>query len=103
VTFAYKNLQRLSIIDPNNPENDIAGGSSNFYTVAEEFSRAHHQLCERMQSIALEDKTKSILFPILAGNYSTFEAQRDRMEELSRTKPWTNLRKEVNAFKRGKR
>ncbi|KAJ9142376.1 Poly(A) RNA polymerase protein 2 [Pleurostoma richardsiae] len=51
-TFAYKNPDRLSIIDPNNPENDIAGGSSNTERIMRYFSEAFGMLRQRMTTLA---------------------------------------------------
>ncbi len=84
--FAYKNHNRLSIIDPNNPANDIAGGSSNANTILTHFSNAHRELTERMAKLAHDPKRggQSILEVIMAGNYSSFENQRNYLEHLSK-------------------
>lgn len=83
--FPYRNFQRLSIIDPNNPANDIAGGSSQFRIIAQEFSTAHDQLCERMHNLSVSSRCKelSILDPLLAGNYTNYQKQRDRLERMA--------------------
>ena len=82
--FPYNNLDRLSIIDPNNPENDISGGSKNFSNVVEAFSLAHRLLSERMLEIrdVPEKQNASMLEVILAGNYSSFRLQRDHLQKL---------------------
>jgi non-canonical poly(A) RNA polymerase PAPD5/7 len=84
--FAYKNHDRLSIIDPNNPANDIAGGSSNARTILSHFAHAHQELTERMVQLAQDpDRAgQSILEVILGGNYSSFEKQRKYLEKLSK-------------------
>ncbi|KAI1823523.1 hypothetical protein F4861DRAFT_510135 [Xylaria intraflava] len=90
-TVVYRNLDRLSIIDPNNPENDIAGGSSNYHTIKDRFSKAYSDLKKAMlrstreatsgnPSGSVED---TLLYPLLAGNYSHFRYQRDWLEKLS--------------------
>ncbi|KAK4206578.1 putative Poly(A) RNA polymerase protein [Rhypophila decipiens] len=83
--FPYKNYDRLSIIDPNNPANDIAGGSANFATIRQVFSQAHDDLAERMYMLhdCPDAKDQSILGVILGGNYSSFESQRNHLRELS--------------------
>ncbi|KAK3303129.1 uncharacterized protein B0T15DRAFT_264647 [Chaetomium strumarium] len=84
--FPYKNHSRFSIIDPNNPANDIAGGSSNTGTIVSQFSRAHEQLTQRMTQLAQDPNRagQSILEVILGGNYSSFENQRNYLELLAR-------------------
>ncbi|KAH9988709.1 hypothetical protein F4779DRAFT_624022 [Xylariaceae sp. FL0662B] len=83
----YRNMDRLSILDPNNPENDIAGGSANTETILRHFSRAHAILRERMSILAkgasTGDSYSTLLGPLLAGNYSSFRLQRDYMKTLS--------------------
>ncbi|KAM7184609.1 hypothetical protein V8F33_012899 [Rhypophila sp. PSN 637] len=83
--FPYKNYDRLSIIDPNNPANDIAGGSANFATIRQVFSQAHDDLAQRMYMLhdRPDAKDQSILGVILGGNYSSFESQRNHLRELS--------------------
>ncbi|KAK0628771.1 hypothetical protein B0T17DRAFT_588797 [Bombardia bombarda] len=84
-SFAYKNYNRLSIIDPNNPENDIAGGSSNITTIVEVFSEAHSLLGKRMAELAQSPNRQnaSILEVVFAGNYSSFRYQRAHLNKLA--------------------
>ncbi|KAI0839893.1 hypothetical protein F5Y06DRAFT_264950 [Hypoxylon sp. FL0890] len=79
----YRNLDRLSILDPNNPENDIAGGSGNTETILNQFSQAFATLKARMAVLAWGGEG-TILEPLFAGNYSIFQRQRDHLEHLSR-------------------
>ncbi|EON99225.1 putative dna polymerase sigma protein [Phaeoacremonium minimum UCRPA7] len=79
--FAYKNPGRLSIIDPNNPENDISGGSSNTEKVMYYFSVAYKELQERMIK-APSAVGESILEVIMGGNYSSFRHQRDHLRKV---------------------
>ncbi|KAI8965103.1 hypothetical protein F5Y11DRAFT_313875 [Daldinia sp. FL1419] len=83
----YRNLDRLSILDPNNPDNDIAGGSKNTPTILAQFSKAHSMIQARMAELAKGTKTASfgntILGPLFAGNYSIFQVQRDYLERLA--------------------
>ncbi|KAI0477553.1 hypothetical protein GGR56DRAFT_414254 [Xylariaceae sp. FL0804] len=86
----YKNYDRLSIIDPNNPANDIAGGSSNTYTVLHQFSVAYSRLSQRMRELATRGSSaapdkfqNTILGPLLGGQYSHFQCQRDWLEKMA--------------------
>jgi non-canonical poly(A) RNA polymerase PAPD5/7 len=84
-TFAYKNHDRLSIIDPNNPENDIAGGSSKFHVIQTTFRELHALLRERVLA-ATQTRSQGycILKDLLGGNYSSFRRQRLHLEKLSK-------------------
>ena len=77
-------MDRLSIVDPNNPENDIAGGASNTARIMKAFSEAHHQLVIHMEKVAQmpDRRGASLLEPILAGNYSSFRLQREHLKKL---------------------
>ncbi|KAI1416656.1 hypothetical protein F5Y13DRAFT_120213 [Hypoxylon sp. FL1857] len=79
----YRNMDRLSILDPNNPENDIAGGSGNTETILRQFSQAHAILKSRMAVLA-QGGDGTILEPLFGGDYSIFQLQRDHLERLSR-------------------
>ncbi|KAI0183866.1 hypothetical protein EV127DRAFT_486713 [Xylaria flabelliformis] len=89
-TLVYRDLGRLSIIDPNNPENDISGGSSSFYLIKDCFSKAYDTLQSAMMQSASElsssssDDKKTLLYPLFAGNYSHFRLQRDWLQKLDR-------------------
>jgi non-canonical poly(A) RNA polymerase PAPD5/7 len=75
---------KFSIIDPNNPENDIAGGSSNTATIREFFSQAYNSLQSQMGELqySLLRKDECLLSCILAGNYKTFKMQRDHLSHI---------------------
>ncbi|KAH8666491.1 hypothetical protein BX600DRAFT_274394 [Xylariales sp. PMI_506] len=85
--IVYRNMDRLSIIDPNNPENDISGGSSNFGLVQQNFSNAYDDLNERMHELAREQSKvhgyDTLLAPIFGGNYSSFRLQRNYMKKIA--------------------
>lgn len=80
-------MDRLSIIDPNNPENDIAGGSSNFPLICRCFKSAYETLQKRMNTLAKGEKAvhgyHTILAPVLGGNYKTFRVQREYLKDIS--------------------
>ncbi|EAQ84734.1 hypothetical protein CHGG_08748 [Chaetomium globosum CBS 148.51] len=84
--FAYKNHNRLSIIDPNNPANDISGGSSNTNKILAHFANAHQELTKRMAQLSQDPNRagQSILKVIIGGNYSSFENQRNYLELLAK-------------------
>jgi non-canonical poly(A) RNA polymerase PAPD5/7 len=75
--------EKLSIVDPNNDENDIAGGSKNTPKILEAFSRAFRDLQNRMSelhSMPIDQRQgQSILGVILGGNYSSFDIQREHL------------------------
>jgi non-canonical poly(A) RNA polymerase PAPD5/7 len=77
---------RFSIIDPNNPANDIAGGSGNTQTIVRCFSDAHKALKSRMEYLQTlpkeQQKGQSILGCIIEGDYSSFEHQRRHLKDL---------------------
>lgn len=75
-------MNKFSIIDPNNAENDIAGGARNTETIVAAFSEAHQDLQERMTSIAQGAKHHSILEVVLGGNYSSFSERRAHLHRL---------------------
>ncbi|KAJ8125371.1 hypothetical protein O1611_g8269 [Lasiodiplodia mahajangana] len=90
-TLVYRNLDRLSIIDPNNPENDISGGSHNFYAIRDRFAKAYDTLQATMMQLAKEAtptpsdrKRRTLLYPLFAGNYAHFRDQRNWLEKLDR-------------------
>ncbi|KAH9232276.1 hypothetical protein K456DRAFT_37518 [Colletotrichum gloeosporioides 23] len=82
----YKNRDRLSVIDPNNPANDISGGSSNAGRILGEFRYAYQRLQKRMAELSQlgsrASQPTSILEAIYAGNYSSFRNQRAHLRRL---------------------
>lgn len=83
-TFTYRNPDRLSIIDPNNPANDISGGSQNYPQIKACFAEAHKLLQERIERIARGEIHNSILEIILGGNYAMFREQRNYLRKVHR-------------------
>lgn len=84
--FTYKNMDRLSIIDPNNEDNDISGGSKNTPAIMREFAEAYDAIKKRMVDLAklpMDQRAhQSILGVILQGDYSTYRYQRDYLREV---------------------
>ncbi|OTB09650.1 hypothetical protein M426DRAFT_6913 [Hypoxylon sp. CI-4A] len=89
-TVVYRNMDRLSIIDPNNSKNDISGGSKETPFILSQFSGAYSTLKARMAELATDKTAKSsvidgtILGSLFAGDYSSFVSQRRFLERLSK-------------------
>ncbi|KAG9673584.1 hypothetical protein KCU99_g4897, partial [Aureobasidium melanogenum] len=77
---------RLLIIDPNNYNNDISGGSSSVMKIFERFANAFRELniCMSDAEDAHKDNGDviSILERVWGGNYALFEAQRSRLRAV---------------------
>lgn len=80
-----QNAERLTIIDPNRPDNDISGGSHKINDVLDCFRRGHALLQRRLaavdQGVDVED---SILGCVWGGNYESFTYQREKLSKLHR-------------------
>ncbi|KAK5118087.1 hypothetical protein LTR62_004133 [Meristemomyces frigidus] len=80
-----QNSERLTIQDPNNPLNDISGGSAAIDTVLDCFRTAHGALQRRLAQIeAGVNVHGSILGCIWGGNYTSFIQQRAKLSTLHR-------------------
>ena len=79
-------MNRLSIMDPNNDANDISGGTGNIQVIKQCFSMAYYDLQKEMANLHFADNAErrdcSILGTILAGNYSSFVEQRNRLQKI---------------------
>ncbi|KAL3424418.1 poly(A) RNA polymerase cid14 [Phlyctema vagabunda] len=82
--YRNTNQVKFSIIDPNRSSNDIAGGSSNAAVIIKEFSKAFQLLQARMGHLqnAKDRKHESILGCLLAGDYTTFDLQREHLAHI---------------------
>ena len=78
---------RLSIEDPNNPDNDISGGTREILLIMNCFSEAHQVLKERMGSLAKGATHDSILSTIIAANYDEYTQQRRQLRKVFETHP----------------
>ncbi|KAL9092598.1 MAG: hypothetical protein Q9165_004402 [Trypethelium subeluteriae] len=78
---------RLSVIDPNNAQNDISGGTKLIKLILNVFSEAHQTLVQRMTELdeqtVDERKGRSILGSIVGGNYTSYERQREHLRVLA--------------------
>ncbi|GFP54994.1 hypothetical protein ACSS6W_002912 [Trichoderma asperelloides] len=81
-SFTYKKTDRLSIIDPNNPANDISGSSSNTEGVLSRFHDAYLTLRDRMQQVGNDPKCGGILDVLFKGDYSSFRMQRTFLQHI---------------------
>lgn len=86
ILYRAGNLERFSIIDPNNSTNDISGGSHNTFAIRKAFSQAFDDLRKRMSDLSAksiaERRGQSILGVILGGDYSSFAVQRIHLEKI---------------------
>lgn len=78
--YQQNKADRLAIIDPNKPDNDISGGSKNVMQIFDRFARAHFEVLEAMKSL----NRPSLLDWLLGGNYESFVFQRDHLRRLYR-------------------
>ena len=83
-----QNSNNLTIIDPNNRDNDISGGSRNIAAVLDLFRTAHSAIQRRLGQIRSGQKVdESILGCVWAGNYSSFIHQRNKLSLIHRGHP----------------
>ncbi|RDW60392.1 putative topoisomerase family protein TRF4 [Aspergillus mulundensis] len=93
--YKANNGSRLSIEDPNNPDNDISGGTREIALIFKSFSEAHHLLKDRLVSMALSGKSnESVLGTIIAANFDEYTELRWQLREVFDTDPrFAHLRK----------
>lgn len=65
-------------MDPNDPDNDISGGSRNVTLIFDRFSRAHLEIMKAIKS----PTRPSLLDWMLGGDYGTFANQRRHLQKL---------------------
>lgn len=80
--YEIDKLNRLAIIDPNNPDNDISGGSKNVMSIFRRFSQAHSEIMKAMKPPA----RRSLLDCMLGADYRTYDNQRRHLQKLYRQK-----------------
>ena len=78
-----RKADRLAIIDPNDSNNDISGGSRNIMLVFDKFSEAHSEISKALK----HRNRKSLLNWMLGGDYATFLWQRSHLRNLYK-KTW---------------
>ena len=78
--YQANKADRLAIMDPNNPDNDISGGSRNVTLIFKRFSQAHSMITNAMKTAS----SFSLLELMVGGDYSTFTRQRSHLQRLYR-------------------
>ena len=81
--------ERLCIIDPNNPDNDISGGTKEISLIFDCFANAYRVLKDRMTSSVMSstDNKSSFLEEILGANYESYFEQREHLRRLFENDP----------------
>ncbi|KAL4990475.1 hypothetical protein BDW68DRAFT_154297 [Aspergillus falconensis] len=81
--YKANNGPRLSIEDPNNPDNDISGGTREIALIFKSFAEAFRLLKDRLVSAAVSGKTnESILGTIIAANFDEYTELRWQLREV---------------------
>ncbi|PGH13657.1 hypothetical protein AJ79_03505 [Helicocarpus griseus UAMH5409] len=81
--------QRLSIMDPNVPDNDISGGTKEIPLIFKTFSDAHRVLKQDLVQAAFspEKRMNSLLGLILGANYESYDRQRTLLSTICENDP----------------
>ncbi|KAI9051262.1 hypothetical protein LZ554_005363 [Drepanopeziza brunnea f. sp. 'monogermtubi'] len=84
IPYNKRTPDKFCIIDPNRPDNDISGGSSNTSGIRKCFSEAYDALQHRMGELQRSEnrKNQSLLDCIIGGNYKSFELQRAHLAHV---------------------
>ncbi|KAI5297474.1 hypothetical protein KEM55_004625, partial [Ascosphaera atra] len=87
--LGFNNPTRLTILDPNNPDNDVSRGTSEIKRIFRAFSDAHNVLRKTLAHVAISPYTapRSILEPIIGANYSSYERQREHLRYIFDREP----------------
>ena len=102
--FTNEKKNRLTIVDPNRPENNISGGTNQIELIFRAFARAYDSLQKGLRAYDKGDFQVSFLEELIGGNFEAFETQRDHlgavyfgltgMEPV--VQPWSNKSKIVS-------
>ncbi|EFW16944.1 hypothetical protein D8B26_003753 [Coccidioides posadasii str. Silveira] len=86
--YQANSRDRLSIIDPNNPDNDISVSTKEIRRVFKAFAEAFHTLSQNIRSASfLPPQNISLLASIIGGNYESYHTQREHLFELYANHP----------------
>jgi non-canonical poly(A) RNA polymerase PAPD5/7 len=87
--YQANRTERLAIVDPNNPENDISGGTKEISLIFRCFAKAYQTLKDSIQSAAMSPSgtIHSFLGLILGGNYDAYDNQRAHLKTLYEHEP----------------
>jgi hypothetical protein len=77
--FTKEKRGRLTIIDPNRPENNISGGTNQIETICDCFARAYDSLLESLRSFEEGDRDISFLQNLVGGNFDKYTEQREHL------------------------
>lgn len=81
--FTNEKRDRLTIIDPNRPENNISGGTRLIKDIFDAFSRAHKSLHQRLAAYERGDRTvTSFLEDLVGGDFKAYSRQRKHLRDL---------------------
>lgn len=76
------------IVDPNRPDNNITGGSSEISRIIDLFSRTYEMLMARMDEYADPQQRSnnfSFLGNIIGGNFAAYQEQRRKVHSVYNT------------------
>ena len=83
LAYSREGPERLTIIDPNRPDNNISGGTKQIGLIFECFSRAHDHLNDLMTGqLDGFDIGTSLLEDVIGGNFTAYELQRAVLSDL---------------------
>ncbi|EEP76774.1 conserved hypothetical protein [Uncinocarpus reesii 1704] len=86
--YQANSRDRLTIIDPNNRDNDMSVGTKEIRRIFKAFSEAFNILRHNMASIPFsKSQTSSLLALIIGANYESYHAQRQHLFELYANHP----------------
>jgi non-canonical poly(A) RNA polymerase PAPD5/7 len=73
---------RLTIIDPNRPENNISGGTTLIEGICDSFARAHQSLHHRLNQYEKGEKSESFLKDLIGGDFKSYDHQRQHLSNV---------------------
>ena len=80
--FNKEKKNRLTIIDPNRPENNISGGTHLIEKILDSFAQAFNVLQHRLAAYESGDTNVSFLEDLVGGNFTSYEAQRKQLRGI---------------------
>ncbi|KAI5291557.1 hypothetical protein KEM54_003592 [Ascosphaera aggregata] len=85
----FNNPRKLTILDPNNPDNDVSRGTTEIKRVFRAFSDAHRALRDALAHVAVDPSTapKSLLQGIIGANYTSYCRQREHLLSIFNREP----------------
>ncbi|KAI1963291.1 hypothetical protein LOZ58_002124 [Ophidiomyces ophidiicola] len=86
--YQASSRDRLSIIDPNRPDNDISGSTKEIRMVFRSFAEAFRALKQNISATAISpSRNISLLASIIGGNYESYDTQRAHLFQLYANHP----------------